>query len=289
MQQNTLKRTPFFQQKFRPAASNLLVLMLFSSLMVMILWRQGENFTGFAQLNHIAKQDMQQSLQQQYAWRQFVQQDLPLLKITAQQHCAKLTDPLFDTQDRPNFVRLNRQNFPKNSSLLFNGPLPNSLASWRKFFQQSAKQQIWCKAQTLFNDRPKKKMEKTQWHIVNELLLNHYLTTKQLIPTATSSDRPLILKKKVDPFYVLNQQNNVIEIHGKVKTVIVSTGNVQIKGKGILRGALVAKGAVEIAPQAKIDFRYNKGIVDKAMKMYARWQIDTERFKQLSQRGWRDF
>lgn len=78
-----------------------------------------------------------------------------------------------------------------------------------------------------------------------------------------------------------------MDVQGKVKTVIVSRGNVQFTGKGIVRGAVVAQGA--ITTKGRISFRYNKAIVDRAMNTYAQWQLDLKRFTQIKQRGWNDF
>lgn len=270
--------------KLQRGASHLLVLMLLSALMVMALWWQGDDFAGLARLNAIVRQDMQQSLWQQNAWRQFVTQDLPLLKQTAQHDCRQLTSRFFNKKDQPNFERL--QNFPKNSSLAIKQDIPKNLQGWRNYFQQKAQQSLWCKARTLFSTRPKGKMENS-WQVINPSVLNDYLTAGQIIPTATSASEPLRLNKAAQPFYFLNQKHNFVDVQGKVKTVIVSRGNVQFTGKGIVRGAVVAQGA--ITTKGRISFRYNKAIVDRAMNTYAQWQLDLKRFTQIKQRGWNDF
>lgn len=69
------------------------------------------------------------------------------------------------------------------------------------------------------------------------------------------------------------------DITGNIKAVIVSEGDLIIRGQGEIRGAVITKGKLIISDEIKLI--YNKNVINEVVEHYRFWR--------LAKRSWNDF
>ncbi len=96
---------------------------------------------------------------------------------------------------------------------------------------------VFCRFHSLLNDVPKKNILQQQWHYVNEKLLSPL----QIMPV--SQPLQLTSNQQIKVYY-LNKPNNKIIVQGTVYALVLAKGNLDITGKGTLRGMIITQGKI---------------------------------------------
>lgn len=126
----------------------------------------------------------------------------------------------------------------------------------------------WCERVYLFKQSPTK--------AINEKSFTLFIEPTQIAKFIYNIANYNLQKM---PVYWFSNLSTEWEINENIKGIVVSEGDLYIKGKGEIRGAIITKGELRIGEQVKLI--YNKKIVSEIRRSYSAWR--------LAKKSWYDF
>ncbi|AZI14912.1 DUF2572 family protein [Avibacterium paragallinarum] len=126
----------------------------------------------------------------------------------------------------------------------------------------------WCERISLFRNIPNKSM--------NEGDFNVYFSPSSL---SLFADKLKQFDKNHHSLYWFSTPMKEWDIAGNIKAVIMSEGDLIIRGQGEIRGAVITKGKLIISDEIKLI--YNKNVINEVVEHYRFWR--------LAKRSWNDF
>lgn len=139
-------------------------------------------------------------------------------------------------------------------------------------FADGNRHYIWCRRQALFKQSPKKGINEGQFgEMINE-------ESVPLFRGAFESPDNSV-RDKSDRLYWLDKTQTEWEIEGDIYGIIIAEGKLHISGKGRIRGAVIAGGA--IGTDETVSVAYRKATVTNLVRLYSQWQ--------QAERTWHDF
>lgn len=132
---------------------------------------------------------------------------------------------------------------------------------------------IGCQRLALFKNAPKVGR--------NDGLFDHFIATEYLpLFQAHFSQPPSILPKdRGDYFYWFDATQTEWELTGNIYAVVVAEGDLTIRGKGRISGAVITKGRLYKSDDVQIAYR--RITVANAVRNYSRWK--------RAENSWNDF
>ncbi|OOF65785.1 DUF2572 family protein [Rodentibacter sp. Ppn85] len=186
---------------------------------------------------------------QQMQRKNYVEQTLTLQKITL----------------------LERQNACSNL------PLDNSDSVRQVFIniekaEDSIQYSLWCRRVTIFKKSPTKGG--------NQGLLANFIRLENLDefrPLFSMPSTPLV-SNKIPQLYWFNEKQTEWEVNGTVQGILVAEGDLILRGKGRVSGAVITGGRLTLEG---VSIAYGKKIIEPLVQQYSKWQ--------LAEKSWSDF
>lgn len=126
----------------------------------------------------------------------------------------------------------------------------------------------WCERISLFRNVPNKSR--------NEGNFSVYFSPSFI---SLFADKLKQFDKNQHSLYWFSTPMKEWDIAGNIQAVIVSEGDLIIRGQGEIRGAVITKGKLIISDEIKLI--YNKNVINEVVEHYRFWR--------LAKRSWNDF
>lgn len=177
--------------------------------------------------------------------KNYLQNDLALLDMSTKQSMAQCE-------------KLSLENNDKVYRLVFKNPEKNDRTLHFS----------WCERVYLFKAYPTT--------AANE---KRFSTLIDVIAIPKFIQRMNDLNSQSIPLYWFSNSFTEWEVNENIRGIIVSEGELHIRGKGEIRGAVITKGKLKL--DEKIKLIYNKLVVNEVVRAYSFWR--------LAEKSWYDF
>ncbi|OOF43494.1 hypothetical protein BKK50_04705 [Rodentibacter rarus] len=186
---------------------------------------------------------------QQMQRKNYVERTLALQKIMSQeQQNACLSLPL-DNSDHVRQVSINMEDA-----------------------EDAIQYSIWCQRTTIFKKSPTK--GDNQGLLVNFI---HLENLDEFRPHFSMPPYPLITNKTPQLYWFQGRQTEW-EVNGTVQGILVAEGDLTLRGKGRVSGAVMTGGKLVLEG---VTVTYSKKIIESLVQQYSKWQ--------LAEKSWSDF
>ncbi|MCK3657589.1 hypothetical protein A4G18_02375 [Pasteurellaceae bacterium Pebbles2] len=123
---------------------------------------------------------------------------------------------------------------------------------------------IWCERQALFKQAPKKNINEGQFVV---FIAPEFLPLFQTQLIQNLAFQP---KDKQNYVFWFTPTQNEWQLAGNINGIVVAEGDLLIKGKGKISGAVISKG--KISTEDNVTISYRKATVTELTQAFSRWQ-----------------
>ncbi|OOF57833.1 hypothetical protein BKK56_00380 [Rodentibacter genomosp. 2] len=138
--------------------------------------------------------------------------------------------------------------------------------------KDSIQYSLWCQRSAIFKKSPTKGD--------NQGLLASLIHLENLDEFRSLFSMPAnpLVSNKIPQLYWFNEKQTEWEVNGTVQGILVAEGDLILRGKGRVSGAVITGGRLTLEG---VSLAYGKKIIEPLVQQYSKWQ--------LAEKSWSDF
>lgn len=174
-------------------------------------------------------------------------------------------------------IKLQKLTLAEKQKACLGLPLDNTDTAWQIFVQMEGAEDavqysLWCERVAIFRQAPTKGD--------NQGLFDRFIRREKLAefrPHFPTPPNPLV-PTQTPQLYYFEGTKTEWEVKGTVQVILIAEGDLTLRGKGRVSGAVITGGALTLEG---VTLAYGKKVVEPLVRQYGKWQ--------LAEKSWSDF